>query len=199
MTTARAAVPSDPVRADAEPGGPLLLVLPGRTLLLVAGLPGAGKSTLLAGLTAPDGVRVLDSGSARLAVARLLPAGTPYPAYRWLTHLLHRVAVVGAGAGAAQTVVVHLPATAPRVRAAVRLLARATRRTPHLLWLDVPAEQALAGQVARGRVVRARPFAGHADRAARAAEGLRAGREPGWASVRLTDRSGARRGLALAQ
>lgn len=200
MSAASAAVPTD-VLAAADPGteGPLVVHLPGRTVLLVAGLPGAGKSTLLAGVAAVPGVRVLDSGTARAVLARRLPAGTPYPAYRWLTHLTHRAGVVGACLGPTGTVVVHLPATAPRSRAVIRALARLTGRDPHLLWLDVPAEQAMAGQQARGRIVRARPFAAHAGRAARTSASLRAGREPGWASVRTTDRSGARRGLALAK
>lgn len=183
-----------------EPEGTTLRIsLPGRTLLLVAGLPGAGKSTLLGMMSGPDGVRVLDSGTARSAVAARLPAGVPYPAYRWLTHLLHRSGVVLACLGRSPTVVVHLPATAPSVRAAVRGLARLGGRAPHLLWLDVAPAQALAGQRARGRVVRARPFAEHAERAARSVADLRAGRETGWASIRVTDRSGARRGLALGQ
>ncbi|ANY08259.1 AAA family ATPase [Pseudonocardia sp. HH130630-07] len=205
MTTARAAGSIDddvpPPAAGAEPNreGPLVLYLPGRSLLLVAGLPGAGKSTLLAGLAGIEGVRVLDSGSARSALAGRLPAGTPYPVYRWLTHLVHRASVAGVCAGPVPTVVVHLPATAPRVRAVVRGLARLTRRDPHLLWLDVPADEALDGQRARGRVVRPRPFAAHARRAERTAVRLRTGLEPGWTSIRSTDRSGARRGLALAQ
>lgn len=196
-----ATAPTDvPEAAGADTGdGPLVVHLPGRTVLLVAGLPGAGKSTLLAGVAAAPGVRVLDSGTARAALARRLPAGTPYPAYRWLTHLAHRAGVVGACLGPTGTVVVHLPATAPRGRAVVRALARLSGRDPHLLWLDVPAEQAMAGQRARGRVVRARPFAAHARRSAGTAATLRAGAEPGWTSVRTTDRSGARRGLALAQ
>ena len=178
---------------------PLVVPLPGRTLLLVAGLPGAGKSTLLAAMTAPAGVRVLDSGAARSVLARRLPAATPYRSYRWLTHLAHRTGVVLACAGRDETVVVHLPATSAAVRAAVRVLARASRRAPHLLWLDVPPDQALAGQRARGRVVRPRPFAVHVERASSTCERLRAGRERGWVSVRTADRSGARRGLALAK
>lgn len=199
---ASAAVPYGTAPAGDSAGaadGPLVVRLPGRTLLLVAGLPGAGKSTLLATMTAPPGVRVLDSGTARARLVRRLPTGTPYPAYRWLTHVVHRTGVVLACLGRAGTVVVHLPATAPRVRTAVRVLARSTGRTPHLLWLDVPPEQAMAGQHERGRVVRARPFAAHAGRAARTSVSLRAGGEPGWASVRSTDRSGARRGLVLAK
>ncbi|MBC3190758.1 AAA family ATPase [Pseudonocardia sp. C8] len=199
-TTAPATdVPAGAPRAEPGGAGPLVVRLPGRTVLLVAGLPGAGKSTLLAALTAPPGATVLDSGTARAVVARRLPAGTPYPAYRWLTHLVHRAGVVRACLGPSETVVVHLPATAPRVRAVVRALARLTGRAPHLLWLDVPPEQALAGQHARGRVIRSRTFAVHAGRAARTTALLRAGDEPGWTSVRTTDRSGARRGLVLAK
>ncbi|BBG00662.1 MULTISPECIES: AAA family ATPase [Pseudonocardia] len=178
---------------------PLVVRLSGRTLLLVAGLPGAGKSTLLAAMTAPAGVRVLDSGAARAALARRLPAAMPYGSYRWLTHLAHRTGVVLACAGRTETVVVHLPATSPAVRTAVRALARASRRAPHLLWLDVPSDQAMAGQHARGRVVRRRQFAVHVERAREASERLRAGRERGWESVRIADRSGARHGLALAK
>ncbi|ALE82948.1 hypothetical protein XF36_07110 [Pseudonocardia sp. HH130629-09] len=177
----------------------MVVVLPGRSLLLVAGLPGAGKSTLLAGLDAPADTRVLDSGATRATLARLLPAATPYPAYRWLTHLTHRASVVTAVLGPAGTVVVHLPATSSRVRAAVRALARLGRRAPHLLWLDTTPDQALDGQHARGRVVRSRPFATHARRARDTVDALRAGTETGWSSVRRTDRSGARGGLALAK
>ncbi len=193
-------VPVRPGRpSDDGPAAPLVVVLPGRSLLLVAGLPGAGKTTLLAGLDAPVGTRVLDSGATRAVLARLLPAATPYPAYRWLTHLTHRASVVTAALGPADTVVVHLPATAPRVRAAVRALARLGGRAPHLLWLDIAPDQALDGQHARGRVVRSRPFAAHARRARVTADALRAGTETGWSSVRRTDRSGARGGLALAK
>ncbi|MEQ3554833.1 AAA family ATPase [Pseudonocardia nematodicida] len=197
MTTGSADA-AHPVTAPSDGGG-VRLVLPGRTLLLVAGLPGAGKSTLLQSLDAPAGTRLLDSGAVRTRLARLLPPGTPYPAYRWLTHLLHRSAVVAACLGPADTVIVHLPATSARVRTAVRLLARACGRAPHLLWLDVPPDLALRGQRARGRVVRTRPFARHAARAEGVGSRVRDGRERGWASVRSTDRSGARRGLVLAK
>ncbi|WP_255660514.1 AAA family ATPase [Pseudonocardia sp. ICBG1293] len=191
--------PDDGAPSGDGPAAPIVVVLPGRSLLLVAGIPGAGKSTLLAGLDAPAGTRVLDSGAARAVLARLLPDATPYPAYRWLTHLTHRASVVTVALGPADTVVVHLPATSPRMRAAVRALAVLGRRAPHLLWLDTTPDQALEGQHARGRVVRARPFAAHAARARATAEALATGGETGWTSVRRTDRSGARGGLALAK
>ncbi|MFP5022948.1 AAA family ATPase [Pseudonocardia phyllosphaerae] len=201
MTTVRPASQPDVVAPFPAPRAPgddrLRLALPGRSLLLVGGLPGAGKSTLLAALDAPAGTVVLDSGTARAAVARLLPARTPYPAYRWLVHLAHRATVLTECLGRTETVVVHLPATRPSVRAALRLLARLGRRRAVLLWLDVPPDQARDGQRRRGRVVRERPFARHVRRAERLAAGLRAQGERGWDAVRVTDRVGARGGLVL--
>src|SRR5918996_2483226 len=72
---------------------PVRLALPGRTLLLVAGMPGAGKSTLLASLPAADGLAVLDSEAQRAAL-RPLARGVPYALLRPVVHLLHRSAVV---------------------------------------------------------------------------------------------------------
>jgi predicted kinase len=77
---------------------PVRLALPGRTLLLVAGMPGAGKSTLLSTLPAADGLAVLDSESQRAAL-RPLARGVPYAWQRPVVHLLHRSAVVAARRG----------------------------------------------------------------------------------------------------
>jgi hypothetical protein len=101
--------------------------LPGRTLLLVAGMPGAGKSTLLAGLPPTPGLTVLDSETYRDALGRLLPA-LPYAWYRPLVHLWHRLAVLLAALSDEPTLVVHLPATDERTRTAVARLARLTGR-----------------------------------------------------------------------
>ena len=108
--------------------------LPGRTLLLVAGMPGAGKSTLLARLPAAAGLVVLDSDAYRDALRRVLP-GLPYAWYRPLVHLWHRIAVLLAALSDVPTLVVHLPATDERTRAAVARLAALTGRSAHLLWL----------------------------------------------------------------
>lgn len=81
----------------------------------------------------------------------------------------------------------------------VRLLARCAGRSAHLIWLDVPPDTALAGQRSRGRLVRARAFAAHVKRADASVPVLRAGREPGWSSILLTDRTSARRGLELSR
>lgn len=172
---------NDPVRLD----------LPGRTLLLVAGMPGAGKSTLLAGLPPREGVLVLDSDAYRMALRGLLP-GVPYAAYRPLVHLWHRLALLVAAFSAVPTVVVHLPATDPGTRAVVARLAALTGRTAHLLWLQVEVADARRGQWSRGRVVPEGSFAVHAERAAR----LPHARE-GWAGVTVLDRAEARAGLLL--
>jgi predicted kinase len=131
------AVPAPRVHPPRVPRSvPLRLHLPGRTLLLVAGMPGAGKSTLLGSLPRSPELVVLDSDEHRRALARLLP-GIAYRRYRPLVHLLHRLAVVRAAWSATPTVVVHLPATDSSTRAVVALLARLTGRTAHLLWLHV--------------------------------------------------------------
>jgi AAA domain len=171
--------------------------LPGRTLLLVAGMPGAGKSTLLAGLAPAPGLTVLDSESYRDARSRLLP-GLPYAWYRPLVHLWHRLAVLLAALSDEPTLVVHLPATDERTRTAVARLARLTGRSAHLLWLHSEPDEARRGQFARGRVVPQASFSAHAQRAARTSAALRAGEvPPGWATVTVLDRAAARTGVQL--
>jgi predicted kinase len=180
-----------------RPTDPLQLALPGRTLLLVAGLPGAGKSTLLTSMPRTPGVVVLDSDSRRATLARLLP-GVPYRWYRGVVHLWHRLAILAAAASGAPTVVVHLPATAVTTRVAVARLAALTGRAAHLLWLDVDAVEARRAQQVRGRILTPRSFAQHAENAATTAAELRAGRHAeGWCSVTVLDRAAARQGLRL--
>jgi hypothetical protein len=166
--------------------------------VLVGGMPGAGKSTLLARLvTGPDAV-VLDSQDTRAGLAPLARAGVPYRVLRPFVHLLHRATVVAAAVSGPRHVVVHLPATSPRVRGAVRGLARATGRDPHLVWLDVTPDDALRGQRDRGRTIRSGAFTRHADAARGVGEALRAGTSgERWASVLVLDRAEARHGLRL--
>jgi hypothetical protein len=171
--------------------------LPGRTLLLVAGMPGAGKSTLLAGLPPTPGLTVLDSETYRDALGRLLPA-LPYAWYRPLVHLWHRLAVLLAALSDEPTLVVHLPATDERTRTAVARLARLTDRSAHLLWLHTEPDEARRGQFARGRVVPKASFTAHAEQAARTSAALQAGRvPPGWATVTVLDRAAVRSGVHL--
>jgi hypothetical protein len=175
---------------------PVRLALPGRTLLLVAGMPGAGKSTLLGSLPAADGLVVLDSESQR-ALLRPLAGVVPYGVLRPVVHLMHRTAVVAAALSATPTLVVHLPATEPGTRAAVARLAALTRRSAHLLWLQVGAEEARRGQYERGRVVPVSSFCAHARRAERTAAELLGNPPPGWRTVTVIDRAAARGGLRL--
>jgi hypothetical protein len=185
--------PAPPSRSAA----PVRLRLPGRSLVLVAGMPGAGKSTMLRSVRPRPGLVVLDSDAQRDALVRLAPR-MPYARLRPLVHLLHRLAVVVAALGGAPTVVVHLPATAPRLRRATILLARLSRRAPHLVWFDVDPADALRGQRERGRVVEPGSFARHAERAEGVTERLRTGAlaEP-WRTVTVLDRPTAARGLTL--
>jgi predicted kinase len=189
---------------DTERNGPIVrsthvtrLVLPRRTLLLVAGMPGAGKSTLLRGTPPRPGLRVLDSDTYRARLARVT-GPMPYAWYRPLVHAWHRLAVLAAAASPTPTVVVHLPATDARTRAVVARLARLTGRRAHLVWLDVDPQEALRGQRSRGRVVPGASFLAHARRAAVTGAELRAGRGADrWASVTVLDRAAARSGLRI--
>lgn len=129
---------------------------------------------------------------------RLLPRGTRYGLVRPLVHLLHRASVVCLALGPAATVVVHLPATSPRLRRAVTALAGLSRRTAYLVWLDVPAAEARDGQRARGRIVAARSFERHARRAGQTSEQVRGRRlGEGWATTLRLDREAARDGLRI--
>jgi predicted kinase len=175
---------------------PVRLAVPGRSLLLVAGMPGAGKSTLLASLPPAAGLTVLDSEAQRAAL-HPVAGGVPYTWQRPVVHLMHRTAVVGAALSATPTVVVHLPATQPRTRAAMARLAAATGRDAHLLWLHADAAEARRGQYARGRVIQQASFCAHARRAEHTAAELLADPPPGWRSVTVLDRAAARGGLRL--
>lgn len=177
---------------------PVLLPVSGRSLVLVAGIPGTGKSTLMRTLRPDRTLRISDSDPLRSAVMRRLPRGMRYGLVRPLVHLLHRASVVCLALGPATTVVVHLPATSARLRRAVTALARLSRRTACLVWLDVPAAEARDGQRARGRMVTARSFERHARRARQASEQIR-GRQlgEGWATTLLLDREAARAGLRI--
>ena len=201
MTTLDLPVPTAPSRSGcpsvpAPRAAPVRLHLPGRTLLLVAGMPGAGKSTLLAGLRARSGLAVLDSDTHRAALARRFP-GLAYARYRPLVHLLHRLALVRAAFSTTRTVVVHLPATSTVLRSAVALVAAMTGRTAHLLWLHVDPGDARRGQHDRGRVVPSRSFAGHARRAAGTDGRLLRRRPAGFCGTTVLDRTQSRAGLVL--
>jgi predicted kinase len=159
-----------------------------RDLLVVAGLPGAGKTTMLH--HAAPGLPVLDSDQVR---ARLAAVPVPYRFYRPVVHAWHRARVVRR-ALAAGPIVVHEPSTRASTRALLALVGAVSGRPVRLLFLDVTAAEALAGQRSRGRIVRPRSFARHVRRAGKWREALLASRVPvGWSSVQVIDRARAGR------
>lgn len=171
------------------------LAIGARDLVVLAGLPGAGKSTLLAGLGGRSGAAVCDSDQVRRPLRSWLP-GVPYRLYRPLVHLAHQLRVVVAVLGAPGPVLVHDPATRAATRWWLAALARLTRRPAVFVWLDVPADQALAGQAARGRRIRPASFARHVARATALRGTLLAGAvPPGWSRAVVLDRAGARASL----
>ncbi|MFI7135373.1 AAA family ATPase [Nonomuraea sp. NPDC050153] len=148
--------------------GPRLRFPPG-SLVILTGLPGAGKTTLLRRLYGLHGaesrpvasgtVVVIDSyQSKRHWHGRL--GWAPGPVRRavvFVTHLSRIRHALRLG----HSVVAHNRGCAPYVLRGFAWLARRHRADFHLLLLDAPPEQALAGQVARGRVVAPRTFARH--------------------------------------
>ncbi|MFC7330683.1 AAA family ATPase [Marinactinospora rubrisoli] len=147
-----------------------ILRYPARSLLLLGGIPGAGKSTLLArlyGLTgteehtvlAADGVRVVDSQASR---NRLTPwlRRLPYPAWRWVVHVMHYCRVIAA-LRSGGPVIVHDSATRRAVRLLLGGYCRLRRVEVHLLLLDVDPTAARVGQLVRGRMVTAHSFRTH--------------------------------------
>lgn len=167
----------------------IIIELGRRDLLVVAGLPGAGKSTMLG--RAADGLTVLDSDQVRAKMSALLPAATPYRFYRPIVHVWQRMRVARAALGRGP-VIVHDPSTRATTRAWLVALGVVTRRPVRMLWLDVTAEQAIRGQLSRGRVLHRRTFERHVRRAARMREALLADQVPtGWHSAQVITRSAA--------
>ncbi|MEZ7004017.1 AAA family ATPase [Streptomyces sp. AD55] len=169
--------------------GPRALLFARHDLVVVTGLPGGGKSTLMR--RAVPGARV-DSQDTRDRWERRMPRRLPYALYRPLVRLSHYAGLRRALAGGGG-LVVHDCGTQTWVR---RWLAREARRRGaalHLVLLDVGADEALAGQRARGRGVSRYAFARHRAATARLLAAVAAGRPPaGCGSAVLLDRAAAR-------
>lgn len=143
-----------------------ILVRPDRgrsPLILVGGVPGAGKSTAMRAVAARHrGVDVLDSDSERDWFARVCPR-VPYRLVRPLVHLIHQLRVFGRvlrGPGTS-TLIVHDPSTRWLRLGLLGWLARARGWDAHVLFVAVARDDALAGQVRRGRTIPSRSFTRH--------------------------------------
>ncbi len=188
---------SEATATSAEPTPPRVRV--GRCGLVVfAGLPGAGKSTALDKLYASEAVPVLDSEQVRGVVRSLLPRRVPYGSYRAVVHGIHRARIAWYCAVTTCPVVAHEPSTRPTTRVMLLLIALLTRRRRVLVWLHVDAVEALAGQYARGRRIRAHSFVRHVRHADRV-QGLlrRGGRLRGWNAVHVFTREDLDSGVEL--
>ncbi|MER5726973.1 AAA family ATPase [Streptomyces sp. NPDC002138] len=177
-------------RGAAPRGGPVRLGFADGDIVVVSGLPGGGKSTLIERAVAGGGI---DSQDTRARWERRMPGGLPYAAYRPLVRAAHYWRlwqVLRSGDSA----VVHDCGTQAWVRALLAGAARRRGRALHLVLLDATAEQALAGQRARGRGVSAYAFARHRGAVTRLLLEAEAGRLPaGCASAVLLDREAAAR------
>ncbi|WP_431873840.1 AAA family ATPase [Amycolatopsis sacchari] len=159
-----------------------------RSLVVVAGLPGSGKSTLLRRTAAHAPVTVLDSDQARDRIAALVRPGTPYRRYRPLVHVLHRLRVTVSAFSRAGPLVVHDPATGAGTRTWLLLVGLLSLRSRHFVWVECSPDDALAGQRARGRVLRPASFQRHVDRLPRVHAALRNGPR-GWTHTHVIDRA----------
>ncbi|MGI5267790.1 AAA family ATPase [Nonomuraea sp. CA-218870] len=188
-----------PVSAASRAAEPLCY--PARSLVIITGLPGAGKSTLLGRLypltgaeTAPvrmDGATVVDSMQSRLRWAAPL-ARVPKP-IRTATVFVTHVRRVRAALRRGESVVAHNRGCGPLVLRGFARLARRAGASFHLVILDVPADAAMAGQRARGRVVPRRTFDRHRRHCAALLARVLSGDPAPAASARVLDREAAGR------
>ncbi|MEU4803479.1 AAA family ATPase [Actinosynnema sp. NPDC023587] len=161
-----------------------------RALVVLAGLPGAGKTTLLSGVdTGGVPAIVLDSDQVRGYLRGVFSAALPYRFYRPLVHLVHRARILWFAATTSDLLLVHEPSTRPTTRAGLVLVGLIARRPRHFMWLDASPEEALSGQVQRGRLIRSRSFSRHVRRAARLRERFAEGKAPrGWQALTVLTR-----------
>lgn len=157
------------ISVPAAPEAAGALRYPAGSLVILTGLPGAGKTTLLRRLYALDGtesrpvvagsVVVIDSAQSRLRWRASL-GWAPKPVRTAVVFTTH-VWRIGRALRGGSAVIAHNRGCGSAVLHGFAWLARRSAVPFHLLLLDAPAEDALAGQQARGRVVATRTFAQH--------------------------------------
>ncbi|MFC7587662.1 AAA family ATPase [Nonomuraea antimicrobica] len=149
------------------------LTYPSGSLVILTGPPGAGKSTLLRRLYGMHGAEslpvptggtsvVIDSSQSRRHWGGRL-GWAPYPVRRTVVFVTHMTRIRRALAQG-KSVIAHNRGCGRYTLRAFAWLARRYGADFHLLLLDAPADEALAGQRARGRVVPPRTFARHQHR-----------------------------------
>jgi hypothetical protein len=150
---------ADEALRAADDGG--VLTYPGRSLVLVIGLPGAGKTTLLQrvypGARDPETIRA----RYRRHLGRL-----PYRIWRPLVYVEHYLKLFAAF-WSRKELVVHEPGTRRWLRLLLTAAARHTGRSAHAILLDVDPGTARAAQHQRGRVLSTRSQRAHVRRWAR--------------------------------
>jgi hypothetical protein len=151
------------------------LTFPESAVVVVAGIPGAGKSTLIRRAVDRSAVRVVDTDDQRRDGGRA-------------SNVRHYAHIVTAVWGR-RPVVIHSRGTLGTLRRTITLLSSLRGRPAHLILLDVPREDAEAGQRARGRRVSRWKMDREGRRWARLRR--RGARREGWSSVTVLDRASA--------
>ncbi|MCA2226417.1 AAA family ATPase [Nonomuraea aurantiaca] len=182
------------VPAASEAAGTLRY--PAGSLVILTGLPGAGKTTLLRRLYALDGtesrpvvaggVVVIDSAQSRLRWSTSL-GWAPKPVRTAVVFTTH-VWRIGRALRGGTAVIAHNRGCGSAVLHGFAWLARRSAVPFHLLLLDAPPADALAGQQARGRVVARRTFALHHRRWEALLGRVRAGRTSPATGAHVLDR-----------
>jgi predicted kinase len=173
---------------DRDGRSPHALLFGPRDLVVITGLPGSGKSTLMRRTV--RGLRI-DSQDTRDRWDGRVPRLLPYGLYRPLVRLAHYTGLRRA-LRSGEGVVVHDCGTQAWVRGWLAREARRRGAALHLLLLDVPADEALAGQRERGRGVSRYAFLRHRAANSRLLRAVTAGVLPaGCASAVVLDRAAA--------
>lgn len=169
MIAVNGPAPSSPSQLPEVGGSGTALVVPRRSLVLVAGLPGAGKTTLVRRLGDTPGVHALDSEDVAGVLARV---PLPYRSVRPLVHLVHLLCLLLTLMTPAGCVLSSDPLTSSRRRAVFAAAAALTGRRMSVVLLHTAAQDARDGQRRRGRVLTEARMSRHEHRYA---QQLRAG------------------------